>query len=285
MPDVEEGLKVDDVIDNDNVEQEPTKQASDKDEKAQDTTKDDKETDTPSILDRLETEKIKGLEKSASDSKSRMHRATEEASDLRHKLDTIREENQTLKDKAIDDLPLGNEEAYKDLNELPEIKPLINDMRKVRKEVADLKTQRIRDKEDFEKARQVDSNNAFLNTIKSVHSDYQEILSSSNFKAWQGIQDEDRKEYYNWVVDKGSAVAINKMITSFKTTLEQTGPPSNGNKQPVNPRIRKRANIDTGAGQYKYTLSQLNGMSEATRKKHWPEIDKADQAGLIDLNN
>lgn len=294
-----EGEATEDAQEADEGTPEPTGEKPEQDQKADEPAQETPpEEDTGVVQDELDGLTLHNASERIKNAQARMHRATQEAADLRRALATKDQELSQLRTE-VDALkaapPAKQSESAQDgisLDELateyPEtLGPVLEYINAMGDRVKQLEAARNTDATKpadtvvaaatpESQPAQDDAAVAHYATIYAAHPDAQDLAGQPEFQGWVTRQGPQAQA----ILDRGTAQQVVALLTAYKTSVGQAQrrKEAAAAADPTVPTTRKPP---VTAGQPKFTREQIKAMSPAEYAKREAEIDDAMAKGLI----
>lgn len=220
--------------------------------------------DADSDLDR----KIRASEERIKNAQAKMHRATQEAAELR-------KINQQMADR------LSQLEAKVQAEEEPELKSLQEDYPDIAKpllaKISKLEKQLYETAQSFDAKAEVSQLEKHFQTIRSAHPDFEDLAGSEDFQGWLDRQTPVWKQ----VSKSGTADEVIELISRYKEVL--TPSPSDKARRVAEPSVPRatKTNKNSESSKRLWTRDEINRLSLSEYAKLEEEIDRAMVEGRI----
>lgn len=212
--------------------------------------------------------KIRLAEERVRNTQARMHKATQEAAELRKHSARLEERLAELEAKvqAADEPDIKSlEEDYPDI-----AKPLLSKLSKLERQLQETQS-------SFQQKTELNEKEAHFEKIRASHPDFDEVAQSEDFQGWL----ERQTPVWKKVAQNGTAEEVVELLSRFKEVLSPR--PSDRAKavaEPAMPRARK-ANTNSDSSKKVWTRDEINRLSLSEYAKLEEEIDRAMLEGRI----
>lgn len=227
---------------------------------------------------------------------ARMTKATQEAAELRRKVDSLERENNDLKAKAerAPEKPTGSADEDADLDKLLEdypdvVGPLVRELRVLQKQFSEKNEQDTRSAE--EKALQ-----AHFDAIASRHPDWEDIVAQDDWQGWIERQPPLRRR----AAQEGTAEEVVELLDAYKQDMGMSVAPSQDDSDPpqepdparapeavtrprrvAEPRVPRARTPDPHAGKKIFSMAEIKRMKPSEFEALEAEIDQAIAEGRV----
>ncbi len=227
-------------------------------------------------------QRIEKAERAMKGAQAKMTKATQEAADLRRQVADLSESVTELKSRLVDE-QRNTEKLSQVREEYPDVAgPLLDELQNLRDRVDQQSELSTQQEQRLIEERQALAAQDHFDRIRSVHTDLDQVVETSDWALWLEQQDQ---QIHGWV-EAGSSNDVIAVLDKFKadmgvipaTPQEQALAKAKQVAEPKMPKARK-ANV---SGERKsWTVDDIVNMPLDQFEKHKTEILEAQAAGAI----
>lgn len=229
-------------------------------------------------------------EKRYKNAQARMTKATQEAAELRRKVESLEREVETAKKEAAEKPSAEPED--KDLSQLMEdypdvVGPLV-------RSIQELKSQLSETRETISSRDEESSLQKHFDAIASEHADWREVTQSDDFVGWL----ERQTPTWQRIAREGTSAEVVDLLSRYKKDMGLDSPLDEGEPEPrrreerrqrrveqarkvAEPRMPRARKPDANAGKKVWSMSEISRMPLDQFREHEAEIDQALAEGRV----